>query len=281
MSQVSDIHGRIQERVDAIDKTLYPPGETALICLGDVGFNFYLNHSDTKRKQFAQDSGYIFYCVRGNHEERPQNIPNMTEYFDMDIHNFVYMEEEFSNIKYFRDGEEYKFNGHSTLVIGGAYSVDKWYRLLRAGYTEKEALHADPKKCGWFKYEQLTIEEMRVIENKYKGNNYDFVFTHTCPLSWEPVDLFLSGIDQSKIDKSMEEWLDSFKNKINWKVWLFAHFHSNRIERPHCEMLFQYIEDLETIWNRWNNEKTFKQEWWLPKSPNFYFDDTPWTDEYK
>ena len=49
-----DIHGRIQERVDAIDRNLYPPNETALICLGDVGVNFYLNRSDTKRKQFAQ-----------------------------------------------------------------------------------------------------------------------------------------------------------------------------------------------------------------------------------
>ena len=156
-----DIHGRIQERVDAIDRNLYPPNETALICLGDVGFNFYLNRSDTKRKQFAQESGYVFYCVRGNHEERPQNIPNMTEYFDMDIHNFVYMEEEFPNIKYLRDGEEYKFNGHPTLVIGGAYSVDKWFRL--DGRPENTDLWT-----GWFKDELLTLTEMAdITKNTY------------------------------------------------------------------------------------------------------------------
>ena len=237
-----DIHGRIQERVDAIDRNLYPPNETALICLGDVGFNFYLNRSDTKRKQFAQESGYVFYCVRGNHEERPQNIPNMTEYFDMDIHNFVYMEEEFPNIKYLRDGEEYKFNGHPTLVIGGAYSVDKWFRL--DGRPENTDLWT-----GWFPAEQLTSEEMGQIELNINGNYYDIILTHTCPESWEPKDLFLSGLDQSSVDKSMEKWLDVIKTQIDWQVWLFGHYHADRYVKPGVEMLDTSIVDLEEIWD--------------------------------
>ena len=237
-----DIHGYIQERVNAIDKNLYPPGETALICLGDVGFNFYLNNSDTKRKQFAQDSGYVFYCVRGNHEERPQNVPNMTEYFDMDIHNFVYMEEEFPNIKYLRDGEEYQFNGHSTLVIGGAYSIDKWVRL--SGRPEDT-----DSWTGWFKDELLTLTEMADITKYTYGCKYDFVLTHTCPRSWEPTDLFLSCVDQSSVDKTMEYWLDVYKEYIQWEVWLFGHYHADRYVKPGVEMLYTSIVDLEEIWN--------------------------------
>ena len=33
----------------------------------------------------------------------------------------------------------------------------------------------------------------------------DVVFSHTCPLKYEPVEVFLPGIDQSTVDKSTEE----------------------------------------------------------------------------
>lgn len=261
-----DTHGLVNSRLKNIDPQVYIPEETAVIILGDMGLNFYLNKTDAKNKKAVNDTGFHIYAVRGNHEERPERL-NMNQLWDTYIKGGVYYEPEFPNIRYLMDGEEYEINGHPTLVIGGAYSVDKWYRLLRAGYTERETSHADPKKCGWFKYEQLTKEEMQAIEDKCKGNSYDFVFTHTCPLSWEPVDLFLRGIDQSKVDKSMEEWLDSFKDKINWKVWLFGHYHADRLERPGVEMFFNDIEDMDTIWERWNSNREL--DWWLIKSPNY------------
>ena len=120
----------------------------------------------------------------------------------------------------------------------------------------------------WFAQEQLTIEEMTEIEDKIEGQDFDFVLTHTCPLSWEPVDMFLRGIDQSTVDKSMEVWLNTLKNKITWKVWLFGHYHADRLERPGVEMFYTEMEDLETIWNRWTSGKEL--DWWLVKSPMFY-----------
>ena len=160
----------------------------------------------------------------------------------MDIHNFVYMEEEFPNIKYLRDGEEYKFNGHPTLVIGGAYSVDKWFRL--DGRPENTDLWT-----GWFKDELLTLTEMADITKNAYGCRYDFVLTHTCPRSWEPVDLFLRNVIQSSVDKSMEYWLDVFKEYIQWEVWLFGHYHADRYVKPGVEMLYTSIVDLEEIWD--------------------------------
>ena len=55
----------------------YEPAETALIILGDAGINFYLNKTDKKNKKIINNTGYIIYCVRGNHEERPENIETM------------------------------------------------------------------------------------------------------------------------------------------------------------------------------------------------------------
>ena len=265
-----DTHGLVNSRLKNINTEDYVPEETAIIILGDMGLNFYLNKTDAKNKKAANNTGFHIYAVRGNHEERPENL-GMERDWDMNVQGPVYFEPEFTNIRYFVDGSEYIINELSTLVIGGAYSVDKWYRLFRAGYSEEEANLANPKKCGWFKDEQLTKEEMKAISAKCKGKNYDLILTHTCPISWEPIDLFLGGVDQKAVDKSMELWLDELKNEINWKVWLFGHYHADRLERPRVEMFFNDIEDLNIIWERWNSNKELN--WWLIKSPNYYFDE--------
>lgn len=267
-----DTHGRVAERLEAL-KSKYPdlePAETALIILGDAGFNFYLNKSDYKNKKQVNDMGYIVYCLRGNHEERPENL-GMDQLWDTYIKGGVYYEPEFPNIRYLFDGEEYQFGEYTALVIGGAYSVDKWYRLMLAGYTSDQAETADPKKCGWFKDEQLTYAEMEEISKGCAGQSYDFVLTHTCPLSWEPTDLFLSSINQASVDKSMEKWLEKFKDTINFNVWCFGHYHADRIERPHIEQYFNDIEELNIIIERWKNyDETGELDWWLQKSPKFF-----------
>ena len=245
--------------------------ETAIIILGDAGLNFYLNNTDKKYKKMINSMGFCVYCVRGNHEERPENIPGMILVEDENVNNAIWFQEEFPNIRYFVDGNEYNIGGHSTLVLGGAYSIDKWYRLARAGYAAAEAATANPKKCGWFKDELLTKEEMDAIEAKIYGKRYEFVLSHTCPMSWEPTDLFLRGIDQLQVDKSMEIWMDELKEHIDWRVWLFGHFHADRVERPCVEQMYMDYENIETIWNRWYGEKTYAKEWWLPKSPYMHW----------
>lgn len=266
-----DVHGGMAtiSRVSNIQRNMpdCKPEETAIIILGDAGLNFYLNGTDKKYKKMLNNMGYYIYCVRGNHEERPENIPGMVLLADDNVESFVWFQEEYPNIRYFVDGNEYNIGGHSALVIGGAYSVDKWYRLARAGYAAAEAETANPKKCGWFKDELLTQEEMEAIGKKVLGKHYDFVLSHTCPMAWEPTDLFLNGIDQSQVDKSMEIWMDTLKNCIDWRIWLFGHFHADRVERPCVEQMYMDYEDLNTIWNRWYGERTYEKEWWLPKSP--------------
>lgn len=266
-----DVHGGMAtiSRVSNIQRNMpdCKPEETAIIILGDAGLNFYLNGTDKKYKKMLNNMGYYIYCVRGNHEERPENIPGMVLLADDNVESFVWFQEEYPNIRYFVDGNEYNIGGHSALVIGGAYSVDKWYRLARAGYAAAEAETANPKKCGWFKDELLTQEEMEAIGKKVLGKHYDFVLSHTCPMAWEPTDLFLNGIDQSQVDKSMEIWMDALKNCIDWRIWLFGHFHADRVERPCVEQMYMDYEDLNTIWNRWYGERTYEKEWWLPKSP--------------
>lgn len=264
-----DTHGQVMTRLMNIGTTDYPPEETALIILGDAGINFYLNKTDINLKRNIQNTGFTIYCVRGNHEERPENLGYIEHWYDKNVKGYVMYEPDYPNIKYFEDGGAYEICGKSVLVIGGAYSVDKWYRLNRAGVTSKlDKDYLNPRKTGWFPDEQLLNWEMTTIEQEHFSKHYDVILTHTCPISWEPTDLFLPGLDQSGVDKTMELWLDEVKQKIDWNIWLFGHYHGDQLVRPGVEMYYKDIENWEIIMKRW--ESPNQLDWWLVKSPNYY-----------
>ena len=255
-----DIHSRIEERLQTIKNTMpeYLPEETAIIVLGDFGANYHLTKHDWKTKHRAAKFGYTIYALRGNHEQRASLVKNMELVYDEFVHGFVYMEQEFPNIKYFADEvAEYNIMSKKVLCIPGAYSVDKWYRLQNDWH--------------WFSEEQLTTEEMQNAEENFGGKHYNLVLSHTAPIDWEPNDLFLRGIDQSKVDKTMEVWLNDFKNKISWGIWLFGHYHADRLERPYVEQFYEEVEDLQSIFTRWKKySDTQELDWWLPKARDFY-----------
>lgn len=218
-----------------------PKGETwGIIILGDAGFNFWLSKSEQKMKKRVGHSysNLIFYCVRGNHEERPENLLDIVYAFDENVGNTIMMQPNHPSIRYFIDGETYSINGYKTLILGGAYSIDKEYRLARAaagGYA------------GWFEGEQLTETERAEIMEKVKGQSFDLVLAHTCPWEWEPRDLFLSFVDQSKVDDSMERWLTEVMRAIDWKEFCCGHFHDDRMLAPHARMLMFGVINLDMI----------------------------------
>ena len=245
----------------------------AIIILGDAGFNFFLNQNDVElKKSVSENSSCTWYCVRGNHEARPEDIDGMDFVYDEKIKGNVLMQPEFPTIKYLCDGADYWMNQYRVAVIGGAYSVDKWWRLNRAGiYSKQDWNYFKPKKSGWFWNEQLDEDEMQKAHLNLGGGCYDFVFSHTCPLSWQPTDLFLNAVDQSSVDNSMEVWLDFMKREMVWDCWLFGHYHADRIERPHVEMYYHDIELLDDIAARWAlYDKGNEIDWWLTTSPNYY-----------
>lgn len=268
----------------------YEDKETGYIILGDAGINFWGDERDDRTKQILEDTGSFYYLVRGNHDQRPEHLEDIRETWDPFILAPVLYQPRFPHIYYLQDGYTYHFGDYSALVIGGAYSVDKEYRLSKAKMTGNETYEELAQKALWFADEQLSSDEMALIETALTmfttassfQTNVDFVFTHTCPLSWVPTDKFLLATDQSKVDKTMEKWLDHLKDQIQWKIWCFGHYHDDRIERPHVEMYFHDIDSLDTIYNRWYGSHTIDHEWWLVKSPNYYMKgDTPFDYELK
>lgn len=264
-----DKHGKVTPWLDTGCLSEYNPEKTAVIVLGDFGVNFWLNKTDRNIKRNIEQHGYTFYVVKGNHEARPETLPNIELVYDENVENYVWIEPQFPHIRYFKQYGIYIVAGFKCLVVGGAYSVDKMYRLERMGYTEETNI---PTKTGWFADEQLTEEEMISIEAIINDNNFDFILSHTCPYSLMPTDMFLRGIDQSKVDKRMEIFLDKIYQKNRDKlIWLWAHYHRDSIEAPHCEMFYNDVEDIVTIANRWKvYDQTGQLDWWLTLSPYFY-----------
>jgi 3-oxoacid CoA-transferase subunit A len=230
-----DQHGSYQYLLENLKSfyDLYKPEELGIIALGDFGLNFYLNKTDEKKKAMLNNRGYKFYLVRGNHEARPEDLPNIKMIYDDEIDGAIYIEAEYPNIRYLVDGACYCFGKYKCLILGGAYSVDKEYRLLN--------------HYPWFENEQLTEKEKAEILHLHDGNTYDFIFSHTCPISWEPRDLFLPMIDQSKVDKSMENFLDEIKDNCDWGAWAFGHFHASRRERSHVYQFYEAFMPLSSL----------------------------------
>lgn len=101
--------------------------EHVMIILGDAGINYWLDLSDKELKGQLSGMNITFFCVHGNHEARPCEA---TEYEEK-IWNegIVYVEEQYPNILFAKDGEIYNFHGKKVMPIGGAYSVDKYCRI--------------------------------------------------------------------------------------------------------------------------------------------------------
>lgn len=221
-----DIHGDL-EPIYTLFESFQPEPEDIIVILGDVALNYTGRLRDRMMKEDLSALKSTFLCIHGNHENRPQNIAS---YKEMEWHGGrVLYEEDFPNILFPIDGDIFDIDGKQCLVIGGAYSVDKFYRL-RMGYH-------------WWPDEQPTPTIKAYVEEQIRNRKVDVVFSHTCPFKFIPTECFLPGIDQSKVDNSTEQWLDTIEDTLDYEAWYMGHWHiDKRIDRMH--FLFHGVEVL-------------------------------------
>lgn len=208
-----DTHGKFWR----IDMFCYEnPGSTKdndlMIILGDAGINYHGDERDKEKKHQLAKLPMSFLCIHGNHEQRPESLPNykLIEWSGGE----VWVEDDFPSILFAKDGEIYDIEGKKTLVIGGAYSIDKYIRLQH-GYP-------------YFENEQPSDEVKAYVESKLDlcGWKVDVVLSHTAPLSFQPREKFVPNLDQKTVDKSTEEWLDKIEKKLDYTHWFCGHFHT-------------------------------------------------------
>ena len=141
------------------------------------------------------------------------------------------MEERYPNILFAKDGEVYDLNGRKAIAIGSAYSIDKARRI---------------EGQSWWADEQPSPAIKARVEKALDLLNWqiDIVLSHTTPLKYEPVEVFFPGIDQSKVDKSTEEWLGSIEDRLEYRKWYCGHYHTEKkIDR--LQIMFNDFTALE------------------------------------
>jgi len=208
-----DKHGDFR-RIDALCSLASTTKDDLLIILGDAGINYYGGKREAQFKHTLAKLPITMLCIHGNHERRPESL---RFYEEVEWRGgIVYMQPEFPNLMFAKDGEIYEINGKKCIAIGGAYSVDKAYRIAR--------------NLGWWADEQPTDEIKRRVENRLDQENWhvDVVLSHTSPLKYEPREMFLDFIDDSRVDKSTEIWLDAIEDRLDYEQWFCGHYHTNK-----------------------------------------------------
>ena len=218
-----DTHGEFG-RIEAFCRRFGTCKDDVMIILGDAGINFSGGIRDMRKKKFLESLQITVFAIHGNHEQRPQTIEGYQE--KLWHGGVVYWEEEYPSLLFAKDGEVFDLDGKQTIVMGGAYSIDKMVRLMY-GY-------------GWWPDEQPSDEVKRYVESRLDrlGWKVDVVLSHTTPLKYELVEVFMAGVDQSKVDKSTEEWLDGIEDRLDYGKWYCRHYHTEKkVDR--VEIMFE------------------------------------------
>lgn len=219
-----DIHGDASPIFDLANRVKLDEDDY-IIFLGDFCANYYLSPRDDKFKQQLEEIPGYKIALRGNHEARPTDLMHTSNAFDkwsmiyardLEVQGNFIVQHRYPHILYMMDEPSlYTIRGKSILTLPGAYSIDKYYRLQNG--------------WSWFENEQMTQEEMdKVRAWMNEPIHIDAIFSHTCPLKYEPKDLFLPFINQSSVDKTMESFFDEVDNKLHPNVWVWGHFHQYR-----------------------------------------------------
>lgn len=224
-----DCHGDFKDVEYFLRNNVYE--KSIIFLLGDVGVNYYGNKRDEYSKCELNNIGKkyncYFICIRGNHDINPENL-NYKKI--RKFGNYLYKEDKYENIYYAIDGNIYKINKKTIFCCGGAYSVDKYYRLSR-GFK-------------WFSDEQPTEDDKkRCLKNlKKKSFSVDYILTHTCPYSAIPRFAFIPGIDQSKVDITTEMFFQELVDKGIKGKWFCGHYHIDKYYKGVTFLLKSFVE---------------------------------------
>lgn len=225
---MGDVHGSEADArwsVDHMDGELRE-GD-ALVCLGDVGIR-YGRHVSWGLLRYLASLPCDVLVMRGNHDVR----------YCRDLRSGAFgrgvdtswngapcmVDPEFPNVRYLRDlGGALDVDGHRCLYVPGAWSVDGALRRRLGMDFEPEEMLTERER--WWVTTWARVSGAR-------GRPVEHVLSHTCPASWLPElgDLLLDGVDQSSVDRTMEDWMDRLLDEVRptLRGWWFGHFHGDR-----------------------------------------------------
>lgn len=179
------------------------------------------------------------HCVTGNCFDRLYQYP-VKEWNGGLVHEIR------PSVLHLMRGQVYEINEKKIFTFGGASSHDiddgildiedpdfdkKYEKLRNKPFSRFRINH-----ISWWERELPSDEEMKEgLKNLKRYNNeVDFIFTH-CP--YTSLLSFLDGGTGEYKPDILSDYLQQLKETINYKAWLFGHFHINKTfywDNSHC-----------------------------------------------
>ena len=208
-----DTHGELQRFTET-----WMPGistwtkdDTLMIC-GDFSFLLEDNAKEVWTLDQMQNFPFEILFVDGNHE----NFPKL-ETFPQEKRYGGRVNRIRNNVFWLRRGELYTVQGHTFWVFGGAYSLDKAFRV------------AYQRLCGtkvWFEEELPIGEEYDRGSASLQACDFapDYILTHTAPAS---VIFRILRQMPDEHDAELTGYLEWVYGKCRDRIkhWYFGHLH--------------------------------------------------------
>ena len=198
-----DTHGAYYDLINRI--TPYDLKNTdSVIVLGDFGFLWDPN--DTKDLEMIKTLPYTVTFLDGNHENY-----DMLETFPVEIWNGGKIHRISDNIIHLMRGQFFNIEGKNFFTMGGAYSVDKMYRI---------------EHYSWWKDELPCNEEYNNATKNLELQNFkfDYILSHTVPLSV----YYTMHTQPDHHEMELSGYFQWIYEKAAFKHWYAGHHHINK-----------------------------------------------------
>lgn len=172
-----------------------------IIVCGDFGY-IWTDTIETKKVLAYMSKSFkpVILFVDGNHEnfdmlDRIENV----DMFGSKVGKVT------DKIFHLKRGHIYNIGGKRFFVFGGAYSIDRRYRI---------------KGQSWWEQELPTEEQKQfAIKNINKAKCVDYVITHTVPTR------YVYELGFNIVHDETSDFLTFIDLNLEYEKWFFGHFH--------------------------------------------------------
>lgn len=199
-----DTHGTID--IDKVIKFSKRPDLTSddvLIICGDFGLVWSESQSEMEWRRWYSEQPFTTLFIAGNHEN--YNLLNKLPHYDWNGITVRYV----CNKVYHLMNGVYTINNKKILVIGGAESHDKEYRV---------------KKVDWWEQELPSATQLGNIQNAINQTDkqFDVIITHCAP-DWVQDFWHYNNYPKNRLT----HFLDHVSETVQYSEWYCGHYHKD------------------------------------------------------
>ena len=206
--------------------------EDYVIICGDFGgvWNKEVENKEEKHLlDWLEEKPFTTLFVDGNHE----NFDRLYSY-PVELWHGGKVHKIRRSVIHLMRGQIYEIDGKSFFTFGGASSHDIESGILdpedpdfkeKKKWLDREWRSYRVNHISWWAQELPSEEEMQEgrVNLAAHDNQVDFIVTHCCATSTQML------IDEQKLKPDIEtDYLEEIKRTIQFKKWLFGHYHDNR-----------------------------------------------------